>query len=62
MQAMLDALVAVQTSARAKFDETVDVAVHLNVDVKRTDQRTRGVVSLPHGLGKVRVGQCERRC
>jgi len=53
MQAMLDALVAVQASARPrKFDETVDVALQLNTNIKRTDQRTRGVVSLPHGLGK----------
>lgn len=53
MQAMLAALGEVQANARAKFDETVDVAIHLNTDAKRTDLRTRGVVSLPHGLGKV---------
>ncbi|KAG8469485.1 hypothetical protein KFE25_005940 [Diacronema lutheri] len=52
MQAMLAALGEVQANARAKFDETVDVAIHLNTDAKRTDLRTRGVVSLPHGLGK----------
>lgn len=40
----------------AKFDETVDIAIRLGVDVKQSDQMVRGAVSLPHGLGKsVRV-------
>jgi large subunit ribosomal protein L1 len=40
----------------AKFDESVDVAVSLNVDPKHADQMVRGAVALPHGLGKtVRV-------
>jgi large subunit ribosomal protein L1 len=43
-------------SAKAKFDESVDVAVRLGVDPKQSDQQVRGAVSLPHGLGKnVRV-------
>lgn len=33
--------------------ESVDVAVHLDLDTKRTDQRVRGTVTLPHGTGKV---------
>lgn len=37
---------------RAKFDETVDLAVHLGVDPKQSDQMVRGTVSLPHGIGK----------
>ncbi len=41
---------------RAKFDETVDLAVRLGVDPKQSDQMVRGTVVLPHGVGKkVRV-------
>src|SRR3989338_3136986 len=40
----------------AKFDETVDVAIRLGVDPKKSDQMVRGSVRLPNGLGrKVRV-------
>eukprot|EP00958_Prasinococcus_capsulatus_P001350 scaffold115_cov304-Prasinococcus_capsulatus_cf.AAC.44 len=46
------ALESVRTSARAKFDETVEVAVNLGIDPKRSDQIVRGVVSMPHGTGK----------
>jgi len=35
-----------------KFDETVDVAIHLGIDPKKSDQLVRGAVSLPKGLGK----------
>ena len=38
--------------ATAKFDEAIDVAVNLGVDVKQGDQQVRGAISLPHGLGK----------
>lgn len=44
------------TTATAKFDESIDVAINLGVDPKQSDQQVRGAVSLPHGLGKkVRV-------
>jgi len=36
-----------------KFDSSVDVDIRLGVDPKKSDQMVRGVVSLPHGLGKV---------
>src|SRR6266699_2796315 len=42
----------VKSSAFAKFDESVDVAVRLGVDPKHADQIVRGTVSLPHGTGK----------
>jgi large subunit ribosomal protein L1 len=42
----------VKSSAYAKFDESVDVAVRLGVDPKHADQIVRGTVSLPHGTGK----------
>jgi large subunit ribosomal protein L1 len=47
---------AVETLAKfpkAKFNETVDLAFHLGVDPKQSDQMVRGTVPLPHGSGKV---------
>lgn len=41
----------VQT-AKAKFDETVELSVRLGVDSRQADQQVRGVVVLPHGTGK----------
>ena len=46
----------VKETARAKFDETVELAVRLGVDPRQADQNVRGAVVLPHGTGKtVRV-------
>jgi len=51
-----EALALVKQTARAKFDESVDVAVQLGVDSKKSDQVVRGSVVLPAGTGKsVRV-------
>ncbi len=51
-----DAIRIVKDNARAKFDETVEVAMNLGVDPRHADQMVRGVISLPHGTGKsVRV-------
>jgi len=51
-----DALKLVKETAIAKFDESVDVAVNLGVDAKKSDQTVRGSVVLPAGTGKkVRV-------
>ncbi len=46
------ALDMVRSSATAKFDETVELHVRLNVDPRQADQQVRGVALLPHGLGK----------
>jgi large subunit ribosomal protein L1 len=52
----VDALETVRSAAFAKFDETVEVSVHLGVDPRHADQIVRGTVVLPHGTGKsVRV-------
>jgi large subunit ribosomal protein L1 len=51
-----EALETVKTTAKAKFDETVDMSIRLGVDPKHADQMVRGAVVLPHGIGKsVRV-------
>ena len=47
-----DAVTRVKANATAKFDETVDLAVKLNIDSKQADQLVRGSLSLPHGIGK----------
>jgi len=36
----------------AKFDESIDVSLNLNLDVRKSDQQLRGITSLPFGLGK----------
>lgn len=51
-----DAVALVKGNAKAKFDETVDLAINLGIDPRHADQMVRGVVSLPNGTGKtVRV-------
>ena len=49
-----EALDLVVSTGRAKFDETVDVAIRLGVNPKHADQMVRGAVSLPNGIGKAR--------
>ncbi len=51
-----EAIELVQKTAKAKFDETIEVHVRLGVDSRHADQQVRGAVVLPHGTGKnVRV-------
>ncbi|MDA8171308.1 MAG: 50S ribosomal protein L1 [Nitrospiraceae bacterium] len=51
-----EAVDLVKKGAYAKFDETVELAVRLGVDPRKSDQMVRGTVLLPHGIGKsVRV-------
>jgi len=53
---VVDALALIKETATAKFDESVDVAVQLGIDGKKSDQVVRGSVVLPSGTGKtVRV-------
>ena len=53
---LLEAIELVKRTAYAKFDETVEMALRLGVDPKRSDQMVRGSVVLPHGTGvKVRI-------
>jgi len=47
-----DGLNLAKETARAKFDETVEIAIRLGVDPRQADQNVRGTVSLPHGMGK----------
>ena len=49
-----EALELVKKIARAKFDETVEIAVKLGVDPRHADQQIRGAVVLPHGTGKTK--------
>ena len=52
-----DAVKQIKSRASAKFDETVEIAMNLNIDPRKPDQNLRGTVMLPHGTGKsVRVG------
>jgi large subunit ribosomal protein L1 len=54
--AATDAIELVKKTATAKFDESVDVAINLGIDAKKSDQAVRGSVVLPRGTGKsVRV-------
>ena len=51
-----EAIRLVKANARAKFDETVELAMNLGIDPRHADQMVRGMVSLPHGTGRtVRV-------
>ncbi|NYG06364.1 large subunit ribosomal protein L1 [Phycicoccus badiiscoriae] len=50
--APLEAVRLAKSSAKAKYDETVEVAMRLGVDPRKADQMVRGTVNLPHGTGK----------
>jgi len=53
---LVDAIKLITENKIAKFDETVELAVRLNVDPRQADQNVRGTVVLPHGTGRsVRV-------
>ncbi|MDX9859426.1 MAG: 50S ribosomal protein L1 [Rhodospirillales bacterium] len=49
---LAEAIKLIKTGAKAKFDETVEIAINLGVDPRHADQMVRGVVLLPNGTGK----------
>src|SRR5215470_197377 len=52
-----EAVKMVKARAKAKFDETIEIAINLGVDPRHADQMVRGVVNLPNGTGRtLRVG------
>jgi len=51
---LTDALELVKQHATAKFDESIDVAVQLGIDAKKSDQVVRGAVVMPNGTGKTK--------
>lgn len=57
LYALPEAIKLVKERAKAKFDETIEIAINLGVDPRHADQMVRGVVNLPNGTGRtVRVG------
>ncbi|MDR1598593.1 MAG: 50S ribosomal protein L1 [Oscillospiraceae bacterium] len=48
-----DAIELAKKTAKAKFDETIEISIRLGVDPRHADQQVRGAVVLPHGTGKV---------
>jgi large subunit ribosomal protein L1 len=50
--ALEEAVKLLKSRPHAKFDETVELAMNLNIDPRKADQSVRGVISLPHGTGK----------
>ncbi len=47
-----EAIAKVKSFKKAKFDQTVEICIHLGIDPKQADQMIRGSVALPHGVGK----------
>lgn len=49
---LLEAVSELKKRAKAKFDESVEIALNLGIDAKNTEQMVRGMIALPHGIGK----------
>lgn len=50
---LIEAIALIKETATAKFDESVDVAINLGIDARKSDQVVRGAVVLPEGTGKI---------
>ena len=50
--ALVEAVALVKQNSKAKFDETIEIAMNLSVDPRHADQMVRGVVAMPNGTGK----------
>ena len=48
---LVEAVNRVKAMKKVKFDQTIDLVMHLGIDVKQADQQLRGSLSLPHGIG-----------
>src|SRR6478672_12018775 len=55
-----EAVKLVKERAKAKFDETIEIAMNLGVDPTHADQMVRGVVTLPNGSGRSFASACSR--
>lgn len=49
---LVDAIKVIKENATAKFDETVEISLNLNIDARKAEQNLRGVLQLPNGTGK----------
>ena len=49
---LAEAVKMVKGRAKTKFDETIEVSLNLNIDVRKAEQNLRGTVMLPNGTGK----------
>jgi len=49
-----EAIKLVKSTSNTKFDSSVEIAMNLNLDVKKADQQLRGAIVLPHGTGKTK--------
>ena len=47
-----DAVKLIKAGAKAKFDETIEIALNLGIDPRHSDQNVRGVVNLPNEIGR----------
>jgi large subunit ribosomal protein L1 len=52
MHSIDEAIAGVKAKSNAKFDETIDLAIKLGIDSRKSDQNVRGITNLPHGTGK----------
>ena len=54
LYSLRDGIAALKATKGTKFDESVEIAVNLGIDPRKSDQSVRGAVSLPHGTGRTR--------